>query len=176
MPLIVLLNNSLAGLHKPEPMSVDLMCNRTRFISLLVSRHFWLCVLWVLCTLPPCHYSGGAGHFYGLLYVHLFTNCLNFWCKVCSYIWNKCLGESKFCKYDLDCSKQVISCETVCLAVGIYNTQKSFFKEKISATTTSRSLYGTSHGIVFSHGCVFWYSRHVAHCFIAFLMYSFMFN
>ena len=65
MPLIVLLNNSVAGLHKPELMGVDLICNRAGFISLLVSRHF----------LIVCFMS----------FMHTFTWPLLWWCR--TFLW-----------------------------------------------------------------------------------------
>ena len=38
--LIGLLKNNVAGLGNPASMGVDHTCNKTRFRSLLVSRHF----------------------------------------------------------------------------------------------------------------------------------------
>ena len=85
------------------------------------------------------------------------------------------LGSPTFCKYNLDYSNQVISCETINffhkskLAVVSYNAQKcGIFYEKDTAPTASQGLHGTSYGIAFSCGCVCWYSKHVAHHFMVF--------
>ena len=47
--------------------------------------------------------------------------------------------------------------------------------KNISTPTTFQGLHATSYGIVFLCGCVCWYSKSVAHCFIVFLMSPFIF-
>ena len=41
VPLMGHLNKSIAALDRPGPRCVDLICNRARFISALVSKHFF---------------------------------------------------------------------------------------------------------------------------------------
>ena len=80
------------------------------------------------------------------------------------------------------CFNQVISWKTISFfhnrefAVVIYNTYFVLFLiENISAPTISQGLYGISYGIIFSCGCVCWYSRHAPQCFTVFLMLTFIF-
>ena len=59
MPLIGLLNDSVARLAGPETIGVDGICNKFRLTSLLVSRHFVIVHFTNFSYTPPGHCSGG---------------------------------------------------------------------------------------------------------------------
>ena len=67
----------MAGLGNPVPMGLYLTCNKARFTLLVVSGHFWTCILWNVCTTPSGHAIVVIGRCYGLLCVHLPTKSVN---------------------------------------------------------------------------------------------------
>ena len=93
-PLIGLLNNNMAGMDRPAPMGVDLICNRVRCTSSFVSSQncdcafykFYACLNLAIAMLV-------IGLCYNLLCVHLPTKLSeHIWCEVHACIWNKFLG------------------------------------------------------------------------------------
>ena len=150
-PLLSLSNKDVAGLVSPQPLGVNLICDRSRFRSLLVSRNILIVHFFKFYA---CFYVAIAlvviGWCYGLPYNYLPTKLSeHIWCEVHAYIWNKFLSESKFCVYYLSYLSQVISCQTFCLchnrkcAAVIYNAQKCFIFNKKYQTNTFQDWPGS---------------------------------
>ena len=67
----------MAWLGNPVHIGNDLICNKARLTSLLLSKHFWQFTSQTLCMLLPVHSLAMVWWNYGLVYVQMPANCLN---------------------------------------------------------------------------------------------------
>ena len=119
----------------------------------------------------------------GLLYIQLHEKLSEFiWCEICAYILHYFPWKPKFWKHNLNHSYQVVNWKAIFLlykrkfTVVIYNAHLCIiFIVNTLAPTTTQAVWSISYGIIFSSGCLCWYSIHVAHCFTVFPMPVFIF-
>ena len=90
--LAALLNNNVTGLRNPDPMGIDHICSKVRYLLVLISKH-----IWTLYIPLPIHFLVIAWWWHGIVNVKVLAEFLEpLWTKVC--FWHQCTRKPLFYK------------------------------------------------------------------------------